>query len=106
MMPRERFRGNRASSAEWEMDSNPTKAQGARVKMVKTPPAALCPVEKAGENDAPVLPAASVKQIRTPPNSAAAITIWVRSAHLRRRHSSAAISSEPTASRISPKYTW
>ena len=96
----------RNSGAEWEMDSKPTKAQGAIATMVSTPVTGDLPGAKAGARE--LSPPSSfektdTEQTRTPPKSSRAITICTRRAALARRHSREHTTSAPIASSSSPR---
>ena len=85
------------------MDSKPTKAHGAKAKMVNIPDAALLSVEKAGVYPpVPNFPATTAKQMTTPINKRTAIIIWVTAAGFRNKQIKAASTSAPSAKRISP----
>ena len=94
------------SSAEWEMDSNPTNAQGPIARMVKMPVRGFFPGANPGDRNvfpASGLDSTAAAQMRTPPHSSTAITICRNSAALARIHKNPVMAIAPTERRSSPK---
>ena len=106
MIANKRFSGYFASAEEWEIDSKPTYAHGAKANSVNVPPAALCCGENAGwSTSVPLLlTAAATKQTVTPHSSRNAKTVCIAEAAFLRRQTSAPIRSAAITSNISPKY--
>ena len=106
MIRRAFLTGKENSSAEWEIDSKPTKAQGAIAKMVKTAVSLFFPGAKPGESAGSPpssLENTAIAHSTTPQHSASAIAIWSQSAARPRMHKSPAMTIAPTERSSSPK---